>query len=458
MTTSEQDDWQSQLPEAFSNWQNGRRIEEVESMVPDIAGIARGKAIPAKKFSIRARSFLPISIFHLSIAGSYVDHGPTDDWLTESDMVLVPDMATACAVPWADDVTMQVINDLEFPDGTPVPLAPRNVLKRVMNFYREAGWEPIVAPEMEFYLTSPNVDPSDAIEPPVGRTGRKGIGRQAYSIAAVDEYGAVIDDIYAFAEAQGLGIDAITQEGGAGQIEINLPHGDPLTLADQVFYFKRTIREAALKNGCFATFMAKPMKDEPGSAMHIHQSVLDIKTGENIFSDSDGNATELFHGMIAGLQTYLPHTLALLAPYVNSYRRFKTDDAAPVNFEWGSDNRTAGIRIPISSTAARRVENRIVGMDCNPYLAFAANLACGYLGMKKLLKPSEPRSKIAYDGGTSIPRSFNVALQLFAENQEVRALLGEEFAANYEQIKLHELDEFLSEISAWEREHLMLNV
>jgi glutamine synthetase len=459
MKTPKNADWQETLPTALMLWQDGRKIEEVESIVPDLAGIARGKAVPAKKFSLSTRSFLPISIFYMSITGTYIEEYDEEAWLTESDMVLRPDMDTASAVPWAEDPTMQVINDLEMPNGELVPLAPRSVLKKVLAAYRESGWEPVIAPEMEFYLTSPNVDPKDPVEPPVGRTGRRGIGRQAYSIAAVDEYGAVINDIYAFADAQGLGIDAITQEGGAGQIEINLNHGDPLELADQVFYFKRTIREAALKNNCFATFMAKPMKDEPGSAMHIHQSVLDARTGRNVFSGDNGEPTELFQGMIAGLQTYLPHVLLLLAPYVNSYRRFKADDAAPINFEWGSDNRTAGIRVPIATSESRRVENRVVGMDCNPYLAIAANLACGYVGMTKKLKPTESNAGVAYERGVKIPGSLNHALQLFGENNsDIRSLLGEDFCRVFERIKQHELDEFLSEISAWEREHLLLSV
>src|SRR6185436_10540183 len=145
--------------------------------------------------------------------------------------------------------------------------------------YEAEGWQAVVAPEMEFYLIKPNLNPNEPIEPPVGRTGRQMVSRQAYSMSAVDEYGKVIDDIYEFAEAQGFEIDTIIQEGGAGQVEINLLHGDPVQLADQVFFFKRTIREAALRNNCFATFMAKPMQDEPGSAMHIHQSVVDARRG-----------------------------------------------------------------------------------------------------------------------------------------------------------------------------------
>ena len=126
-------------------------------------------------------------------------------------------------------------------------MAPRNVLKRVVALYEAEGWRPVVAPEMEFYLIKPNLNPNEPIEPPVGRTGRQMVSRQAYSMSAVDEYGKVIDDIYEFAEAQGFEIDTIIQEGGAGQVEINLLHGDPVKLADQVFFFKRTIREAALQ-------------------------------------------------------------------------------------------------------------------------------------------------------------------------------------------------------------------
>jgi glutamine synthetase len=271
-------DVKTRFPEAFLAWLDGRRIEEVECIVPDVAGMSRGKAMPWAKFAREDRMFLPTSIFHQTISGDYVDMHIDNQW-TESDMVLRPDYATATAAPWADDVTLQVIHNVEDLDGRPVPVAPRNVLKRVLELYAAEGWAPVVAPEMEFYLIKPNLNPNEPIEPPLGRTGRQMVSRQAYSMSAVDEYGKVIDDIYDFAEAQGFELDTIIQEGGAGQVEINFLHGDPLKLADQVFFFKRTIREAALRNNCFATFMAKPMQDEPGSAMHIHHSVVDTATG-----------------------------------------------------------------------------------------------------------------------------------------------------------------------------------
>ena len=449
-------DFISRFPEATRNWLNGRRVEEVECIIGDLVGMSRGKAMPAATFARTTRSFLPLSIFYQTVSGDYVDMDITDQW-TESDMVLTPDYSTAVAVPWSDDVAVQVIHDVNDLDGKPVPVVPRNVLKRVLGLYRKKGWTPVVAPEIEFYLTRPNLDPAKPVEPPMGRTGRRVVSRQAYSMMAVDDYGPVIDDIYDYAEAAGLDIDTIIQEGGAGQIEINLVHGNPIRLADQVFFFKRLIREAALKNDCFATFMAKPMQDEPGSAMHIHQSVLD-KKGNNIFSDDKGAETDLFYSFIAGQQTYIPHAISFFAPYVNSYRRFVAKGSAPINLEWGPDNRTTGIRVPISGAEARRVENRVVGMDANPYLALAASLACGYLGMVKGLEPRMAMTGEAYEQPRVLPRSLHGGLDLFDGAPELAEVMGAEFCKVFTAVKRHEAEAFMEVISPWEREHLLLNV
>ena len=311
---------------------------------------------------------------------------------------------------------------------------------------------------MEFYLVARNIDPAKAIEPMMGRSGRPAAPRQAYSMTAVDEFGPVIDDIYDFAEAQGFEIDGITQEGGAGQLEINMVHGDPVKLADEVFFFKRLIREAALRHDCYATFMAKPIEGEPGSAMHVHHSIIDIETGQNLFSGPQGGDTDAFFHFIAGLQNHLPSAIAMLAPYVNSYRRYVRDHAAPINLEWGRDNRTTGIRIPISSAQSRRVENRLAGMDCNPYLGIAASLACGYLGLMQQRRPSAQFKGDAYDGEEAIPRILGGALDLFDEAEALHEVLGADFARVYSIVKRAEYEEFLEVISPWEREHLLLNV
>lgn len=432
-------------------------ISEVEAIIPDMAGVARGKVVPAEKYVEEEGMRLPELIFLQTVTGEY----PDDDSAinpSEIDIVLKADASTIRVVPWAAEPTAQVIHDCFYHDGRAVEMAPRQVLRRVLELYEAQGWEPVIAPELEFYLVEPNIDSDYPLKPPIGRSGRPEIGRQSYSIAAVNEFDPLFDDVYQFCEAQDIQIDTLIHEAGAAQMEINLLHGHPMDLADQAFMFKRTAREAALRHKMYATFMAKPMGKEPGSAMHLHQSVLDKKTRQNIFSQADGSPSELFFSHIAGLQRYLPAAMPLFAPNVNSYRRVTPYNSAPINVHWGYDNRTAGLRVPVSQPAGRRVENRCGGADANPYLAMAASLACGYLGMMERLKPTDPISGSAYEMPFQLPRTLAEALGLLRDCQPLVAVFGERFVAAYTAVKEAEHEAFLQVISAWEREHLLLNV
>ena len=448
-------DWTQKLPQAARDYIGTGRVDEVECIVSDLAGVARGKAMPASKFAKQKSFFLPNSIFLQTITGEWADN-PRGDF-TEPDMILIPDFSAAVAAPWAASPTLQVIHDVVDDAGRMVPTAPRNVLKRVVELYDAQGWKPVVAPEMEFFLVARNIDPNLPVIPPMGRSGRRAAAKQAYSLSAVDEYGRVIDDIYEFAEAQGFEIDGILQEGGSGQIEINLAHGDPIELADQIFFFKRLIREAALRQDCYATFMAKPIEGEPGSAMHIHHSIVSKDSGKNIFSDGRKETPAFLH-FIGGMQKYLPAAIALLAPYVNSYRRYVPGFAAPINVEWGRDNRTTGLRVPVSTASARRVENRLAGMDCNPYLGIAASLACGYLGLMEKTEPRPERTIEFTANDDDIPLNLGDALDLLADCAPLQEVLSPDFCKVYESVKRDEFKEFQQVISPWEREHLLLNV
>jgi len=449
--------WLESAPAPLHQWLKDRKIDQVSCIFADVAGGTRGKTVAAKKFDPQDDTFMADSVFYQTITGNYTERSGEDGW-TEPDMVLKPDLTTTVACPWTNDVTVQIIHDVCNLDGEPVGLAPRNVLKRVLSYYEREGWQPVVAPELEFYLTEPHTDSGLPIKPSAGRTNRKTVRRQVYSLSVLDEYGPVTEDIQSFAKAQGFDIDAIVQEDGSGQIEINLKHGNAVSLADQVFCFRRTIHEAALRHDCFATFMAKPMQGEPGSAMHIHQSIVDTKTGKNIFSTQDGQPSDLFYGFIAGQQQHLPSVFCLIAPYVNSYRRFVAGLSAPINLEWGEDNRTTGLRIPLSPPQARRVENRIIGMDCNPYLALAACLASGFIGMKMASSPRDAMVGEAYKSELTMPRSLDMALELFAGKTEITDMLGNDFCQLYRSIKKSEADEFSAIITPWERDHLLLNV
>ncbi|MFO7278213.1 MAG: glutamine synthetase family protein [Pseudomonadota bacterium] len=433
-------------------------ISEVEAIVPDMTGIARGKIMPAEKFAEEEGIRLPESIFLQTVTGDYPPEPGEAMSPAEIDIILKPDPKTVRRVPWAAEPTAQVIHDCFYADGRRVAMAPRHVLRNVVELYAQRGWEPVVAPELEFYLVEPNTDADYPLRPPVGRSGRAEPGRQSYSIAAVNEFDPLFDDVYQFCEDQEIAIDTLIHEDGAAQMEINLLHGHPLDLADQVFLFKRTAREAALRHKMYATFMAKPHAREPGSAMHIHQSVVDIRTRRNIFSNPDGTPSQLFFSHIAGLQRYLPGAMALLCPNVNSYRRLTRWQTAPINVHWGYDNRTAGLRVPMSTPESRRVENRVSGADANPYIAIAASLACGYLGMVEGLQPSEPVSGSAHELPFGLPRSLDEALRKLRECEPLVRILGEPFVTAFSIVKEAEYEVYLQVISSWEREHLLLNV
>ncbi|MDH3230024.1 MAG: glutamine synthetase family protein [Alphaproteobacteria bacterium] len=445
---------------SLEEWIRSRQVEEVECLVPDMSGVARGKILPSDKFLKGAAEDglrLPETVFVQCVTGDSMSVSDVAD-PANSDIWLRPDQTTIRRVPWYDDPTAQVICDAFYPDGKPVDIASRDVLRRIMALYEKKGWMAVVAPELEFYLVKINTDPDYPLEPPVGRSGRQESGRQAFGIDAANEFDPLMEDVYDFCEAQEIDIDTLAHEAGAAQFEINFNHGDPMALADQVFLFKRTVRQAALRHDVYATFMAKPHQNEPGSAMHIHQSVIDRSSGENLFSTRAGKDSKLFLHHVGGLQRYLPAAMPLLAPNVNSYRRLMPYSDAPINVHWGHDNRTVGLRVPHSDRANRRVENRVAGVDANPYLAIAASLACGWLGMTERIEPSNPVEGNAYRYAFSLSRHLTDALSKLNHSRPLKDVLGDRFVAALNEVKMLEYNAYQKVISSWERENLLLNV
>ncbi len=449
--------------EKLTKWLKDRRITEVECITPDQTGIARGKIMPTSKFLVEKGIRLPESVLLQTATGDYPDDEAYYSILDpkDIDMLLRPDANAVYMVPWALEPTAVVIHDCFDVDGNLISLSPRAVLKRVLGLYAEKGWKPIVAPEVEFYLTQRCTDPDLPLEPPVGRSGRKESGRQSFSIDAANEYDPIIEDIYDWCEAQELDIDTLIHEEGTAQMEFNFRHGDALELADQVFIFKRTVREAALKHNIGATFMAKPITGEPGSSMHIHQSLVDANTGRNLFSEEDGTASPLFLNYIGGLQKYIPLLMPMFAPNVNSYRRYLpgADGNAPVNIEWGEENRTVGLRVPSSAPEARRVENRLPGADTNAYLSLAANLAAGYLGMVNAIEPRpEVSGRRGAEADPELPFNLEYALAVMSEAEDIREIFGDKFIDGFIATRWAEYEGFKRVISSWEREYLLATV
>ncbi|MGF7162301.1 glutamine synthetase [Rhodoligotrophos appendicifer] len=444
----------------FEEWLRAEKIDEVECLVADMSGTARGKILPATKFIKGSHSRglrVPEEVFSLTVTGRYV-------WETDAfddaaiDIYLKPDLETLRPVPWYTEPTAEVICDCFYVDDRPVEMAPRYVLKRVLELYKERGWKAIVAPELEFYLVKRNLDPDYPLEPPVGRSGRKEAYGQAYGIDAANDFDPIVEDIYDWCEAQHIDLDTLSHESGPAQLEINFNHGDPLLLADQVFLFKRTVRQAALKHDMYATFMAKPHEKEPGSSMHLHQSVIDIATGRNIFATETGEPSEALLNHIGGLQRYMGAAMPFCAPNVNSYRRLVPDSDAPTNVHWGTDNRTVSFRVPTADANNMRVENRVPGADANPYLAIAASLACGYLGMIEELEPTAKVEGSAYRYAHTLPLHLEEALSKLNYTKPLKQVFGERFVTAFQDVKEYEMQQYRTVISSWEREFLLLNV
>lgn len=438
------------------DWLTKENVQFVECLVPDFNGVGKGKVVPTEAFKagdIR----LPEAIFGQDVVGDWCeDHKLLD--VADVDMVLVPDHTTLARQPWSGRRLAQCICDCETPEGDEIDVAPRGLLKRIIERFHSMGLEPIVAEEAEFYLVERNPDPLVPLKVAPGISGRQQSSPRSFQAEAMAEFSPYLDRLCEYAEAQNIETAGMVQEMGQGQLEINFNHGPALAKADEMFSFKRLARQAAMDEGYYATFLAQPISNAPGSAMHLHQSLVDQQTGENRFVADDGGCSEMFYSYLAGLQKYTPYVMAILAPNVNSYRRFEGAESCPTNVEWGVDNRTTGFRVPKASGAATRIENRIPGSDTNPYLAVAVSLACGYLGIKQGLRPGKPVQGNAWDLDYTLSRTLRESIELMQQESALVELLGERFVKLYVDVKRREVDASARIVTAWEREHLLLTV
>ncbi|KPW30071.1 Glutamine synthetase [Pseudomonas coronafaciens pv. atropurpurea] len=432
-------------------------IDEVECVVPDLNGVPRGKVMTAEGFVQGRRLQLARGVLLQCIMGGYPParfYGSDD-----GDLALVSDPQQIHRLPWSDQPRALAICDAVDLSGEPCMLSTRNQLKAMVARYAGHGLAPVVATELEFFVFAPNPDPHQPFMPPVGLDGRREAGHSAFSISSNNGLRPFFAEVYACMAALGLPRDTVMHEMGVSQFEINLWHGDPLTLADQTFLFKHLLKEVALKHGLMVVCMAKPLANTAGSSMHIHQSVVEIASGLNVFSNADGEATATFRHFIGGQQACMADFTALFAPNVNAYQRLFHPYASPNNACWSHDNRAAGLRIPASPAAARRVENRLPGADANPYLAIAASLAAGLYGIEQSLEPTAAmQGEIEVPEELSLPCTLHAALERLKSSELAKELFGHEFIEGYVASKAMELSSFFDEITPWERRVLAAQV
>ncbi len=423
----------------------------LELLIADMNGIPRGKTIEAGSYDTNELPHLAAGIFFQALTGEYADTMTLYN-AKDEDLLLKPDWSTYRRVPWRDGDHAQIICETLDKSGHPCAFDPRNVLKRVLARYSEEGLEPVIAPELEFYLIKPITDPNRPIEIAQGVDQHRDFGGETYCIDALDKFSGFLDELRAMCKVTDIQLAAIVHEMGPAQIELNVAHGKALERADQLFLLKRTVKACALRHQVTATFMAKPLADSAGSGLHLHSSLY--KEGRNVFALDGGLAPLTLRQFIGGLQRYLPDAFSLISPNINSYKRFAPYLGAPTNLQWGYDNRTTGFRVPYGPDESGRVENRVAGADANPYLIVAAHLACGLLGMRQGLDASEALETDASDLSSGLPENLAHALNRLEAGDALIEILGKPFVDAFISVKRHELQRASEDINPWERKFL----
>jgi len=377
--------------------------------------------------------------------------------IQESDLFLKPDMATYAVVPWLteDGKTARLICDSYRADGKPFEGDPRFILKQAAAEAAKEDYEYNVGPEPEFYLFRTD---------DVKRTTPIDYGSY-FDLSSHEGYKA-IKKIIAALENFAIEVEASHHEVGFGQYEIDFHYGHCLNIADKVVTLKYTAKKIAQMHNLHAPFMPKPIMDKPGSGMHTHQSLFDIKTKTNAFYDKEHkyNLSKVAYNFIAGQIEHINAMCAVLCPTVNSYKRLVSGFEAPVYVTWAAMNRSALLRVPKwfrQRKEAARIELRCPDPACNPYLAFAVMLKAGLDGIKNDLQPPEPVEENIYqlDGESLVkknigllPTSLAEALDALKKDRILQETLGQHLFERYIDVKTKEWDGFKKQVTNWEIE------
>jgi glutamine synthetase len=431
-------------------------IEFVDAAIADIAGTLRGKRIAVadalKLFD--AGMQLPASLHLMDVRGEMMNpqgRGYSDG---DPDGTAWPIAGTAMQVWGSDPSRVQILMDFRDADGAPLAHDPRAMLERVVARFLELNLTPVAAHELEFYLIDPKRDSRGRPLPPLNpRSGARENTPSVYGLDDLDRYQPFLTALHEAANMQRVPVSAASKEYAPGQFEANLRHqSSAVTASDHAILLRQIVKAAALRQDFQATFMAKPYPDKSGSGQHVHVSVVD-KRGRNIFDNGTADGSDLLRHAAGGLAALMPESMALFAPNLNDYRRFAPDMFAPVNRRWGINNRSAGLRVPVGPSNARRIEHRCAGADANPYLVMAAVLAGVHYGITNKIDPGSPADgNVSHDPDTALPFNLEDALELLGRAEHIPEYLGAEGVALYRETKAAELQRFRKIISAEEYE------
>jgi glutamine synthetase len=435
-------------------------IVAVDAIFADLCCIFRGKRCPIDEAAKLYDPGLAIagSSVLLDVDGECYDPGGYGFSDGDPDCLARVVPGTLRPVPWADRPLAQALLCLYDADGGPYPFDPRNVLRRVVGRFDELGLRPVVAFELEFYLIDRRLGPDRAPQPPISPlTGERDRATQVYGINEVDAYAGYLQEVADSCAAQAIPAGTASAEYAPGQFEINLRHvTDPLAAADHAVLFRRAAQAVARRHDLRATFMAKPYASAAGNGMHLHVSLLD-RDGRNPFDDGGPQGSDRLRHAIGGVLATLPEAMAIYAPNVNSYRRFRPNLFVPTAACWGYENRSTAIRVPLGGGADRRLEFRLPGTDANPYLTLAAALAGMHHGLVETLDPGPAATGNAATAlDPRLPFRLRDALAALAEAAVLPGYLGAEYCRVYHLCKTSEFDRFAAAISPREYEWYLL--
>ncbi|MCL5735732.1 MAG: glutamine synthetase family protein [Actinobacteria bacterium] len=421
-------------------------IKTVQLAFVDMQGVVRGKFVPADYFLKQMHhgaNFCGVALAW-DIGCAIVEDISYSNWANGfGDMVARPDLSTFRVIPWQPSSAI-VLCDLYYEAGAALEFSPRRILQRVAARFADAGYRPLMASELEFYM----LDPSN-LEPVYQ-------GIQCYSVFKGDQCEAVMSDVRQCMKTLGIEVEASNTEYGPGQTEVNIRYSDALDAADKTVLFKHGTKEIVRKHDLVASFMPKLWTDKSGSGYHVHQSLRD-SSDRGVFEGSNGEMSETMRHYVGGLLRYARELYVLGAWSINAYKRVMAYSYSPTYVNWGYDNRTTAVRAIVEGQATR-IETRAAAAEANPYLLFAANLAAGLEGIRQRLEPSEAIMGDGYlpGSGDPLPRSLMEATDLFAGSDIAREYFGSDFVAGFTAICRHETAAFHKDVvHQWERDRYL---
>jgi len=430
----------------LSHWES-EGISNVLFELPDMHGVARTKIVPLNKVRGFAEKGLNMygGTLTLDTRSFVVSDSKYNEEKNYADQVLIPDLSTASIVPWMNK-TARLICDTYWADGTPLHAAPRHVLRRAIAELDKLGYQAVVGLEYEFYLLDP--------------TTMKPVFDGLHIFNHMRNTAVPVAERIVELMPQ-IGIDIITAncEYGPGQFEINYGPHQGLRAGDLGFTFKNGVKYIARQLGYHATFMTKPFTDQSASGAHTHISLVSKESGENAFLDTNdkhGLSQTAYH-FTQGMLKHANAAMALMAPTPNCYHRFVPHHFAPSNISWGLEDRTALIRAKNSRDSRTHLENRLPTALSNSYLATAAVIAAGILGLKEAEMPPELVEGLAesYGGFEPLPPTLDDALNALESDEAFRSILGDEFVQVFTPIKRSELARLKAHVTDWERDEYL---